>query len=182
MKLYSRMSVGLSMRQVASLCAFLLCSSAFGQAPSLSLSSGTAVQGGAVSLALSLNASPGFAPAAVQWNLQYAPGDVSVITSSAGAALNAAGKTLSCASRSGSLMCLASGLNTNPIANGVVALVSVTLAAQTSGPSVALGLGGTLGALANASAVAVSGTGSAITVQGWTQGPTAPTNLSTAAK
>jgi chitinase len=134
-------------------------------------------------LALSLDASPGSIPAASQWTVQYAPGDVTAANISAGPALTAAGKTLSCASSSGSLMCLASGLNTNTIANGVVALVNVTLAANTSGPSVALGLAGTLGALADGSAATVSGTGGAITVQGWTatQPPTAPTNLSTAA-
>jgi len=157
--------------------------SAFGQASSLTLASAPAVQGGSVSLALSLNASPGSVPAASQWTVQYAPGDIAATTIYAGPALTAAGKTLSCASSSGSVMCLAAGPNTNTIANGVVALVNVTLAAQTSGPSVALGLGGTLGALADGNATSVSGTGGIIAVQGWTSGtqPTAPTNLSTVA-
>ena len=77
-------------------------------------------------------------------------------------------------------------MKTNTIANGVVATVTVTLATQTSGPSVALGLAGAYGALADGSNVPVSGTAGAITVQGWTQPPdtqppTAPTNLSTVA-
>ena len=157
--------------------------SAFGQSSSLSLASATAVQGGSVSLALSLNASSASVPAASQWTVQYAPGDITATTIYAGPALTAAGKTLSCASSSGSLTCLTSGLNTNTIANGVVALVNVTLAAQTSAPSVALGLAGTLGALATGEGTSVSGTGGTIAVQGWTSGtqPTAPTNLSTVA-
>jgi hypothetical protein len=80
-------------------------------------------------------------------------------------------------------MCLVSGLNANTIANSVVAEVTVTLAARTSGPSVALGFVGALVALPNGSAETALGTGGTITVRGWTdsQPPSAPMNLSTAA-
>ena len=168
------------------LCIILLGRCLFGQTPSLILASGVASPGGPVSLALSLNASPGSSPASLQWTLQFATGDVSAVSSLADVGLNVAGKALSCASSNGSLTCVAWGVNNNTIGNGVVATVAVTLAAQTSGPSVALGLSGTLGAGPDGSAIALSGTGSAITVQGWTVPggtlpPTAPTNVSAGA-
>src|SRR5258707_221803 len=98
---------------------FLGCS-AYAQ-PSLSLNSGSAVQGTAVSLNLSLNAGTS-SPAGLQWTFSYSATDISSLTMAAGPALTAAGKTLNCNAITGSVMCLASGVNTNTISSGVVAV------------------------------------------------------------
>jgi len=68
---------------------FLLGSLAFSQTSSLSLSSGSAVEGGSVSLNLSLSASGG-APAGLQWTLSFVPTDATSVVVAAGAALSGA--------------------------------------------------------------------------------------------
>jgi chitodextrinase len=143
------------------------------------------VAGGSVSLNLSLNTTAGTGPSGLQWVVQTAPADVTSVSVVAGPALTTAGKTVFCGGGNGTVTCLAIGLNASPIANGVVAIVNFTLAGQTSGPSVTVGLAGTLGATSAGGTVSVAGSGGTITVQGWTptdtQPPTPPTNLSTGA-
>src|ERR1700691_4346133 len=63
---------------------------------SLALSSGTAAANGSVSLSLALTSPAGSEPSAIQWTLSYPPANVVSISVSAGAAVTAAGKTLSC--------------------------------------------------------------------------------------
>src|SRR5688572_12808673 len=98
----------------------------FAQGTSLSLASGSGTQGGSVALNLSMTAS-GNAPSGVQWKLSYPTSDVSSLSTAAGPALTAAGKAVNCSAASGSITCLASGMNANPIGNGVVAVVTVNL-------------------------------------------------------
>ena len=148
----------------------------------MSLASGTAVQGGSVSLNLSLSAS---SASALQWTLSYAAANVTSVSVAAGPALTAAGKTIQCRTTTGATVCLASGSNSTTIANGVVAVVTATLA-PTSSPSVPISVGGTLGSLGAGTALAVTGTGGTITVQGSppppdTTAPSIPTNLSATA-
>src|SRR5437016_5865615 len=160
---------------------FLISGSAYSQI-SLSLASGTAVQGGSVSLNLSLSASTA---SALQWTLSYAAADVASVSVAAGPALTAAGKTIQCSTGIGSTICLAWGMNSTVIANGVVAVVTATLAPATSGASVPISAGSALGSFADGTSVAVSSSGGTITVQGWqpadTTAPTVPTNLSATA-
>jgi chitodextrinase len=159
-------------QRIPGLVLFLLSGSlAFGQASSLSLASGTAVQGGSISLNLSLSASTA---SALQWTLSYAAANVTSVSVAAGPVLTAAGKTIQCRTTTGSTLCLASGMNSTVIANGVVAVVTVTLAPATSSASVPISVGGTIGSLGKGTAVAVSGAGGSITVQGW-QPPSALT-------
>jgi chitodextrinase len=157
---------------------FLIGGSAYSQT-SLSLASGTAAPGGSLALNLSLSASTA---SALEWTLSYAAADVTSVTVAAGPALAAAGKTIQCSTGAGSTVCLASGINSTMIANGVVAVVTATLAAAPSGASVPISVGSTMGSLADGSAVAVSGTGGTITVQGGpppdTIAPSVPTALS----
>src|SRR5947207_7024635 len=108
---------------------FLISGAAYSQT-SLSLASGTAVQGGSVSLNLSLSASTS---SAVQWTLSYSAADVASVSVAGGPVLTSAGKTAQCRTTSNAIICLASGLNSTTIPNGVVATVTVTLAAATSG-------------------------------------------------
>ena len=100
---------------------FLIGGSAYSQT-SLSLASGTAAQGGSVSLNLSLSASTA---SAVQWTLSYAAANVTSVSVAAGPALPA-GKTILCGAVTGATVCLASGTNSTTVANGVVAVVTVT--------------------------------------------------------
>ncbi len=147
------------------LLSFLLSGSfAYSQTTSLTLASGSGAQGGSVPLNLSLSASAGQAPAALQWTLAYAPGDIVSVNLATGAALTAAGKTLNCVAQAGSVACLASGMNGNSIGNGVVAVVTVTLSASSSS-TVPISILNPVGAVADGSATAVSGIGSAISVQ-----------------
>ena len=159
---------------------FLIAGSAYSQT-SLSLASGTAVQGSSLSLNLSLSASTA---SALQWTLSYAAANVTSVSVAAGPALTAAGKTIQCSTGTGATVCLASGLNSTLIANGVVAVVTATLA-PTSSASVPISVGGTMGSLGDGTAsVTVTGTGGTITVQGPpppppdTTAPSVPTNLS----
>src|SRR6266571_7584120 len=158
---------------------FLIGGSAYSQT-GLSLASGTAVQGSSVSLNLSLSASTA---SALEWTLFYPAANVTSVSVAAGPALPA-GKTIQCGTGTGATVCLASGMNSTMIANGVVAVVTVTLA-PTSSASVPISVGSTIGSLANGSAVAVSGTGGTITVQGSpspdTTAPSIPTGLSATA-
>ncbi len=114
---------------------------AFCQSDALALSSGAASPGGAVSLNLSLSSASGSQPAGVEWTLAYSPSNIVSISASAGAAATAAGKSLSCTGSSGSYMCFLTGLspgglNANPIENGVIAVVTATLSATSSGATI----------------------------------------------
>ena len=97
--------------------------SAFSQT-SLSLASGSAVQGGSVSLNLSLSASTA---SALQWTLSYAPANVTSVSVAAGPVLTAAAKTIQCSTSPAATVCLASGTNSTMIANGVAAVVNGTV-------------------------------------------------------
>src|ERR1051326_505758 len=149
----------------------------FGQSGSLSLSSGSALLGASTSLNLSFT-SGGTLPAGVQWTLFYNPSDVASVNITAGPVLLNAGKNLTCRAVNGSLICLASGVNENGIASGVMAIVTVTLAAATSGSSVAVSMGSTSGVLPNGTGAAVSGSGGVISVTNWQNPLPAITSLS----
>ena len=125
---------------------------------SLSLASGSTVQGGTVSLNLNLSAGTS-APSGVQWTLSYSPTDIVSVSLAAGPALTAVSKTLNCASKTGSVTCLASGSNASTIASGVLAVVTATVSSSSTD---------TLDTLAMSNAVAVAGDGSfdAITATG----------------
>jgi hypothetical protein len=148
---------------VLGLSLLLLGSSAYGQTV-LSLASGSGAPGGSVSLNLSLSATGGSQPAALEWGLSYAPANITAVSFTAGQALTAAGKTLSCNMASGSAMCVASGMNATAIGSGVVAVVTVTLSAG-SGPSLPLTLGSLMASLADGTGLPVSGTSGTIAVQ-----------------
>ena len=94
-------------------------------------------------------------PAGLEWTLSYSTSAFTSVTMTAGSALTAAGKTLSCVSRTGSYECIATGMNTNNIGTGVVAVASVRLSSSITSSVISVG-----------STYAVSGTGSSITISG----------------
>ena len=145
---------------------FLPGSLAFSQTVSLSLSSGSAVEGGSVALNLSLSSSGG-APAGLQWKLSFASSDVSSVSLAAGTVLTSASKTLSCNPVAGSVTCVTFGMNEATIANGVAATVTVTLAPATSGPTVPISVTAISASSADGSPETVSATSGAVTVLNW---------------
>src|SRR3954451_17028312 len=110
--------------------AFLLMNAAFGQTSTLVLTSSPSALalGNTVNLTLSLTSQPGSEPAALEWTMGYSPSMVTNLAVSTGPALTAAGKTVACSGASTGYTCVASGLNANSIANGVIATLAVTLA------------------------------------------------------
>ena len=154
---------------------------ALSQSATLALSSASVLRGGSVALNLSLTSATA-APAGLQWTLNYSPNDITAISATSGAASTAAGKSISCAGNSGSYTCLATGVNSTTIGNGVVAVVNVTTS-LTAAPSTSITLPGTLGVTLNADALTVNGTGGTITISGGsdTAAPSVPTGLTATA-
>ena len=117
--------------QIALFLAVLLSGShAYAQSPSLSLASGSAVQGSALSLNLSLNGTTSL-PASLEWTISYPSSAITTLSTAAGSGLTAAGKTLNCNAGVGTVTCLVSGMNANTV-SGVVAVVTATLSATST--------------------------------------------------
>jgi len=148
-------------RQIIVLLLFLLPGSLAFSQTTLSLASGSTVQGGAVSLNLSLSTT--VLPAGLEWTISYSPGDVASLSVAAGPALTASGKTLTCNAATGSTTCLAVGMNNQTMASGIAAVVTATLA-PTCSSSVPLSVVNTYGALLDGTATTSAGIGGAITV------------------
>src|ERR1043165_8009745 len=91
----------------------------FAQSDTLALSSGTAAANGTVSLNLVLTSIAGGQPAALQWTFSYPAANLLSLAAVAGSSATAAGK---------SVTCLAYGTTASLMANGTVAVVSVTVA------------------------------------------------------
>src|SRR5215471_9976190 len=98
------------------------------QTSSLTLSSGT-TSGGSITLSLSLTSPAGSEPSAIQWSLTYPAANITSITASVGSAAAAAGKTVLCSPVAGLYTCVVYGTNSDKIANGTVANVTVTMTA-----------------------------------------------------
>jgi hypothetical protein len=103
----------------------ILCGNASGA--HLLLSPGTAGSSRTVLLKLWLNA-PSDRPAGLQWTFVYKPSHVTNIAVLGGPAVQEGDKLLTCNNSLGAFTCLATGLNVNIMASGLVALVRVTLA------------------------------------------------------
>jgi hypothetical protein len=134
--------------------------SVLAQTGGLSLSEGSAPSGGTAVVNLSLSGAS--SPAGLQWTLTYAATDISNVSMTAGPVLTAAGKSLACAAAPGAYTCLAVGLNTTAISDGVVATANVTVTLASGNTNV--GVSNTLGALPSGDSVTVNGTGNSITV------------------
>ena len=155
----------------------------FGQTGSLTLSSAVLTSSRTVSLNLSLTSPAGSGPAGVQWTLTFSPTVVTINSVTAATSLTAANKSVTCASASGTYTCLAYGMNSTIIANGVVAVVSVTLAA--SATSASIGVSNALGASPAGSALPLTATGGSVTsaplVSGVSSVSCTPTSLTSGA-
>ena len=148
---------------------------------SLSLASGSAVKGGSVSLNLALNAPTGGAPASLAWTLSYPPSDVTSFGITPGPVLTTANKTLNCAPSAGSITCLASSMDSSTVGNGVVAVVTATLASGTSSTSDSIPITNALGAYPDGTAATLTSTGATITLNNPVPGVTSLTPSSATA-
>src|ERR1017187_9018412 len=131
------------------------------QSGSLILAPACATPGAVVAVNLSLTSST-TSPAGLQWTLNYPPSSITAVYATEGPAAISSGKSLSSASGAGSYTCLATGINSNTIPNGVVAVFSLTL--SPSAQATSLSLTATLGSTLDGSAFPVSGTGAWITI------------------
>ena len=143
---------------------FATTSLAVAQTASLSLASAVIGSGSSASLNLSLSGSAG--PASLEWTLTYPSASVSALSVTPGAALTAAGKSLTCSASAGNYKCVAAAMNSTGIANGVVATVVIT-------PSISLGTVNTgianpLAATAAGGSLVATATGGTLTVSSTT--------------
>ena len=140
----------------------------YAQPETLALSSGTAGATGIASLNLVLTSPAGSEPASIQFTLTYPAANVTSISVSAGLTATSAGKTVVCALTSGAYTCLFSGLNANIISNGLVAVVSLTVAASAaidiSDPVAASPVGDSIPILASGGSVTFQATSTPTTV------------------
>src|ERR1019366_4030263 len=128
---------------------------------SLALSSATVPPGGTTALTLSLSSPPSSPLAAVQWTFAYPAASVGSLTVSAGPELSSAGKTLSCTGGVNSSTCVAWGMNSNIISDGVIATLSVTLSGSRGVP---VTISNSLGASLTGDAIAITGAGGTVNV------------------
>jgi hypothetical protein len=119
---------------------------------SLALSSTGATSTAVGSLSLTL-ASAGNQPAGLQWTFTY-PSSMTGISVVAAPALLAAGKSVNCKGNASAYTCVASGMNSNVIGNGVLATISFVPSGTASVP------------VAFTNAVAVSPVGASVPISG----------------
>src|ERR1017187_3661289 len=136
---------------------------------SLVLSSGSTVPGGSAALNLSLASPVGSEPASMQWTFSYPSASITSFTVVAGPALTAVTKSITCNGNSSAYMCIAYGMNSTAIQNGVVATVTLTLAA---------GARSTVIGMANALSASAAGTSLAVVAAGGTINVASPITLS----
>ena len=125
---------------------------------------GTAVAGAAGSASITINSpSSSSDPAALEWTLTYSASALSSMKLTAGAALTAAGKSLSCTNGTGQVRCIIWGANDTLIPNGILA--AVNFAVSLSAPaSSALGLAGLTAVNAAAKTLAATASGATLTI------------------
>lgn len=142
---------------------FLLASGAFADSTLTLQGPSTVSTSLPFNIQLALASPAGSEPAGLQWTMTY-PASVTVKLTEGPTAV-AAGKSLTCAPTSGGQICVLAGINSNILANGTVAIATVT--ASTQG-SLSLGLQEALGATLAGDAVPTSG--STLAIASWPLG------------
>lgn len=127
----------------------------------LTVASGTGVKGNQITLAVNIASTGGDQCTALQWSFSLTS-DVALVSVTAGAAAIAAGKTLS---RAGNLCAISSlGLNNNVIGDGVLVMITLSIAANPSTGSIPVSLTGIIATDATPSSLSTSGVDGTITV------------------
>jgi trimeric autotransporter adhesin len=157
-------SVGCRLKQFALLLSFLLVTTSVSRAQtaSLTLSSASASAGSIVTLNLFLTSGSAGNPAGLQWTFSYLSAGVTSFLVTPDLALISAGKTITCAGGAAAYTCLATGINSNVIPDGNVAVVRVVLAPTST--SLPIAVAGALGASPEGYAIPVAATGGSITI------------------
>jgi uncharacterized protein (TIGR03437 family) len=130
----------------------------------LQLSAGSGVPSGTASLLLSINSPAGQEPASVQWTINYPPSAVAGLAVVAGSSSLNAGKTISCFGGTNFYNCIAEGVNSNIIANGTLATVSIALTPGVPMGITSIGLSNALGASPIAASIPVFTTAGSVNV------------------
>lgn len=125
----------------------------------LTLAAGSGAPGSLVTLNLSIASTGGALPADVQWVFTLTS-DVTLVSMALGASGISATKILS---RSGTT-CIVYGLNTNVIPDGVLATVTLQIAASPSTNSISLGFSSSAASDASAGSIPTATVGSTLTV------------------
>ncbi len=152
--------------QLAIVLVLTLAAPAVAQQATLSLSSGSSVPGGSISLDVSLTTSGGAQHAAVQWTMTYPPSAVATVSVAAGASATAAGKTLSCAGTSGNMECILWGLNANILGDGQLATATFTIAPGASSGAVPVQITGVMAVTFSADPIPTSAAGGTMSLGG----------------
>jgi len=130
----------------------------------LSLSQTVAASAGTVLLNVSLQSSSGQQPAGVQFTLSYSPADFTAIQVTAGQSATTSGKAVDCFGTSSAYNCIVTGVNKNTIPDGVVAVVSLTVSSATTDTTSYVQLQNCLAVSLGGTAIPISGTGIAATL------------------
>ncbi len=137
---------------------------AFGQTASISLAPASASKGSSFRLPLTY-ASNGTQAAGVQWTFSFAPADFPSVSVAAGPAASSAGKAVSCNSpSSGQYICIATGLNTSAIADGVLANADFTLSSTTTSTSSTIQVLTASATSGSGAPIAATGSGATVTI------------------
>ena len=139
----------------------LMIPAAFAQT-TVKVTPGPAVAGAYGTASLSV-ASSTAVPASMEWTFAYSPTDLSNVRLAAGAAMTSAGKSLSCATTTGQVRCIAWGLNTKLIPNGVLATATFNVSARAASTS-PLQITGLAATSALAKTISASGSGATLSI------------------
>jgi hypothetical protein len=142
---------------------------ALAQSVGISAAPASGARGGLASFPLSVTATGGAQPVALQWTIRYSASDVSSLSLTIAGTAAVASKTLACAQTAGSMTCLIYGMNTTTIADGVIAQVVVGLSATTGATSTTLQVTGVVAATAAGDSIQATGTGNQIIIQSSTR-------------
>jgi uncharacterized protein (TIGR03437 family) len=134
------------------------------QQVTLSLDSGGAAAGASLSLNLSLAAVNGAEPSVAQWTVQYEPSWIAAATVTAGTSATTADKALSCVNGADRVSCVAFGLNQTVLSDGVLAVVTFTLAAGAPAGSTPVQVNGVGAAASDSTPIPGTGSGGSIAI------------------
>ncbi len=146
----------------ASIC-FIAVPALWAQSLGITLEARAGVPGTTVALNLSLSGGANAGrPAGTQFTLTYNPSEFTAVTVSPAAAATAAGKSLQCQARSGSVLCLLYGLNPAVMSDGPVAIVTATLSAVSGPAARPIGISGVMAVEASGVPIPTTGSGSTV--------------------
>ena len=143
----------------------LLCGCCAAQTAALSLASGSGSPGSVVVLNLALTSTV-TQPTDLQWTINYQTKDFSSFSVSAGPAITAAGRSISCNNTPGASTCVVWGMGSTAIANGVVATLVFTVSPSTTDTSSSIQVSKGNAASLSGSAIPTSATGNTVTIAG----------------